>query len=263
MIVPAPEFAATASALDAIRAQARNDPNGALRGAAQQFEAQFLGMLLQSMRATTSQGTPFDSEQTRLYQSLLDQQLAQTMAVRGVGLADIMARQLGAAQAPRQAETSSPPQAFVQRLWPHALEAGRATGLPARFILAQAALESGWGRSEPRGASGAPSYNLFGIKAGPEWSGRVAEAPTTEYVNGAARPTVGRFRAYGSYREAFADYARLLRSHPRYAQVLSQRDDAAGFAKGLQQAGYASDPMYADKLLRVINGAALRGALAT
>ena len=135
-----------------------------------------------------------------------------------------------------------------------------ATSIPAHFMIAQAALETGWGRSELRFADGAPTHNLFGIKAGRNWQGAVAEATTTEYVNGVAQKSVERFRAYASYGEAFRDYANLLASNPRYAEVLNPQD-AAGFARGLQRAGYATDPMYAAKLERIIGGAALRDGM--
>lgn len=140
---------------------------------------------------------------------------------------------------------------FVASLWPHAVDASRTTGIPPRFIVAHAALESGWGKAEPRFPDGRPSHNLFGIKAGSGWSGPVVEAATTEYVNGVAERRVERFRAYGSYAEAVADYARLLAQSPRYASLLGIQD-AVGFADGLQRAGYASDPDYAGKLLRVL-----------
>jgi flagellar protein FlgJ len=150
---------------------------------------------------------------------------------------------------------------FVERVWSHAGEASRALGVPARFMVAQAALETGWGRSELRHADGRPSHNLFNIKAGPDWKGAVVEVPVTEYANGRPYKTSARFRAYGSYAEAFRDYAGLLRDSPRYAKVMGQTD-ASGFARSLQQAGYATDPMYADKLTRIISGNTLRTALA-
>jgi flagellar protein FlgJ len=140
---------------------------------------------------------------------------------------------------------------FAQTLLPQAMQASQQTGIPAPFLLGQAALESGWGRHEPRLADGRPSHNLFGIKAGANWNGPVAESVTTEYVNGQAEQRVERFRAYGSYAEAFNDYARLLTTQPRYAAVLGTRD-AASFARGLQAAGYATDPAYARKLEQVI-----------
>jgi flagellar protein FlgJ len=128
-------------------------------------------------------------------------------------------------------------------------------------MVAQAALETGWGRAELRRADGTPSHNLFNIKAGSDWKGAVVEVPVKEYANGRAYTENARFRAYGSYEEAFRDYANLLRNSPRYAEVLGQQD-GAGFARSLQQAGYATDPMYADKLARIISGSTLRSALA-
>ena len=127
-------------------------------------------------------------------------------------------------------------------------------------MVAQAALETGWGKSEPRGPNGRPSFNLFGIKAGRSWSGPVVEASTTEIVDGQPQRQVERFRAYASYAEAFNDYARLLTANPRYAAVLGNQD-AGGFARALQQAGYATDPMYAAKLERIIGGSVLRASL--
>jgi flagellar protein FlgJ len=122
-------------------------------------------------------------------------------------------------------------------------------------MIGQAAHESGWGRREIRHADGTPSHNLFGIKAGPDWKGAVAETTTTEYVDGRAIKTVARFRAYASPAESFADYARLMKDSPRYQRVLAPGQDASGFAASLQRAGYATDPAYAEKLTRVINTA--------
>jgi flagellar protein FlgJ len=153
------------------------------------------------------------------------------------------------------------PADFVQRLWPHAVEAGAALGVPPQFLIAQAALESGWGRHELRHGDGSPSFNVFGIKPGKSWEGAVTRAVTTEFINGVASRQEQPFRAYGSYREAFMDYAALLSSRARFQGVVGQRDGAS-FARGLQQAGYATDPMYADKLVRIIDGGTLRQALA-
>ncbi|HRP74267.1 MAG TPA: flagellar assembly peptidoglycan hydrolase FlgJ [Rhodocyclaceae bacterium] len=150
--------------------------------------------------------------------------------------------------------------AFVDRVRSHALDASRSIGIPAQFMIAQAALESGWGRAELRTSDGRPSYNLFNIKAGRNWKGPVIELPVTEYANGRAHTEKAQFRVYGSYAEAFRDYANLLRNSPRYSEVLGQRD-ASGFAQSLQAAGYATDPMYADKLTRIIGMSTLRAAL--
>jgi len=144
---------------------------------------------------------------------------------------------------------------FVHRMWEPAAAAERATGVPAGFIVGQAALESGWGRQELRHADGRSAHNLFGIKAGAGWRGRTVDSLTTEYVDGRAVKTVERFRAYDSYQEAFADWARLMASSPRYAPVLQSGGSVESFARNLQRAGYATDPLYADKLTRTITQA--------
>lgn len=149
---------------------------------------------------------------------------------------------------------------FVNRVWPHAVEASRSTGIPPVFLVGHSALESGWGRAEMRKADGSNSFNLFGIKAGKGWTGDTVEAATTEYVDGQPTKVVEKFRAYASYEDCFRDYANLLRNSPRYTGVIGSQDGTE-FARRLQQAGYATDPMYADKLSRIINGPTLRQAL--
>ncbi len=250
-------LAADSQSLDKLRAQARQSPEQALKQAAQQFETVFMNMMLKSMREATPQDGMLDSEQTRMFTGMLDQQLAQSMSSRGVGLADIMLKQLGGsgslgAAQPLPSGGGEAQQDFVQRLTPHAVQASRESGVPAQLILGQAALESGWGRREIRLADGGNSYNLFGIKATGNWNGKVAEVMTTEYHNGIASKQVEKFRAYGSYAEAFSDYARLLRDNPRYAQVVQPGQNAPDAARALQRAGYATDPNYADKLVGVM-----------
>lgn len=307
-----------ATGLATIKRGLKTDDPKALKAAAQQFEALFLQMVLKSMRDATPHEELFDNEQSRMFESLLDQQLAQVMSSkRGVGLAQVIERQLlrnsatpGAEQGPMRLDSPAPavplrqnrsfvlprdpvPQAlppadlpavwpapspgraldavlrdgvpslprvsalpadareFVARLRPEAEAAASETGIPAAFIIGHAALESGWGRSEPRTANGQPSYNLFGIKAGNNWTGKAVDASTVEYVQGVAQRRTERFRAYASYAEGFADYARLLADNSRYEGVLDASDSGT-FARGLQTAGYATDPRYANKLERVI-----------
>jgi peptidoglycan hydrolase FlgJ len=131
--------------------------------------------------------------------------------------------------------------------------AEKATGIPASFMVAQAAHETGWGRREIKNADGSDSNNLFGIKAGPNWKGPVAEVTTTEYINGQPHKVTAKFRAYASAEESFKDYANLMKDSPRYAKVVANADTAQGFAHGLQKAGYATDPAYASKLTKMIN----------
>ena len=297
-----------------LRTQFQKDPQQGVKAAAQQFETLFLQMVLKSMRDATPQDGLLSSDQSRFYNGLLDQQMAQNMATQsgGVGFAKLIEQQLGRQMGLAEGQSASTAnaagnslplstsdgrhlqyqtvlgsqptsaayassfapistigntsdnaatsQAFVNRVWPHAVEASRSTGIPPQFLVAHAALESGWGKSEVRGADGSNSFNLFGIKAGKNWSGATVDAKTTEYVDGQPQQSVERFRAYGSYEESFRDYAGLLRNNPRYSGVIGSQDGTE-FARRVQQAGYATDPMYADKLSRIINGPTLRQAL--
>jgi flagellar protein FlgJ len=154
---------------------------------------------------------------------------------------------------PIKGDGSSPKvDAFVDKLAEPAQAASAATGIPARFIIGQAALESGWGKSEIKKSDGSTSHNVFGIKATKDWTGKTVSTVTTEYVNGKPQRTVEKFRAYDSYQEAMTDYASMLKGNPRYAQVINSAHDVIGFANGMQRAGYATDPHYAKKLMSIM-----------
>jgi flagellar protein FlgJ len=300
-------FVLDMSAASDTRLQIKQDPQVGLKQAAQQFEGMLLQMMLKSMRDATPQDGLMDSDQTRFFTSILDQQLAQNMASTGsLGFAKLIEEQLGRslqgadesavgsalaqlqqAFVQRQAATSAgflagagsigpvtrgaaadvgdgssvSAQDYVNKVWPHASEAAKSLGVPAHFLVAHSALESGWGKSEIRHADGSSTYNVFGIKAGRNWTGPSVEITTTEYVDGVAQTVREKFRAYASYGEAFQDYANLLGQSPRFSTVLGQQDGTQ-FARSLQQSGYATDPQYADKLGRIIGGATLRQALA-
>jgi flagellar protein FlgJ len=294
-----PGLVADTRSLEALRARANADPRGAAKEAARAFEGLFMQELLKSMRATVpTSGLGGEGPSAGLGTEMLDQQYATKLAGLPGGLSEAIQRQLerqmgltpgpfpvtkSANETPQplaaQARPTRIPQAgaagFVAQHGEAAQRAEAETGIPAAFMVSQAALETGWGRKEIRHADGTPSFNLFGIKAGPNWKGPVAEVVTTEYVSGRAQKVTAKFRAYGSYAESFADYARLMKDSPRYAQVLAavgriapsageqavaavdggaaSAQRAAGFALGLQRAGYATDPAYADKLTKVIN----------
>jgi hypothetical protein len=152
-----------------------------------------------------------------------------------------------------------PGQGFKQLM--QTFESARIQTAARAIGVAQAALETGWGKSEIRRGDGAQSFNLFNIKAGGNWNGGAARAMTTEYQNGAAVRENASFRAYGSYADAFRDYARLITGNARYAGAAGQTD-ARAFADGLQRGGYATDPAYASKLKRMIDGLASAGVVA-
>jgi flagellar protein FlgJ len=308
-------FALDVQGFDAMRAQANANPQQGLKAAAKQFDSVFTQMMLKSMREATPSDSPFDSNDSKTFTSMLDQQLSQNMGAKGIGVADMMLKQLmrnagAGASAGAQADGAgaggdssanagnmaamnamakayanaagsstasskaslggngysadsalTPPArgvgtdkvaAFVDRLAAPAQAASSATGIPARFIIGQAALESGWGKREIKNTDGSSSHNVFGIKATSDWSGKTASAVTTEYVNGKPQKVVEKFRSYDSYEDALTDYASVLKSNPRYAPVVEASRDAAGFAHGMQKAGYATDPQYAKKLISIM-----------
>jgi flagellar protein FlgJ len=299
------KFALDTNSLGDLKQSAKAGSPEALKGAATQFESMFVNMMMKSMRDATPQDGPMDSQETRTFTTMLDQQMSQKLAKRGIGLADVLVRQLSAQQSgaalakemqsgalgigqkpgaeqgagarlkfdadsmptdgaaaasgisgsARSTTDSGKPahvRAFQDKLADAAEEAEQVTGVPAKFMMGQAALETGWGKRVIRNSDGSSSNNLFGIKAGPGWKGKVATAVTTEYVNGKPHTRVEKFRSYASHADAFKDYARMLSNNPRYEKVLAHGGDASTFAHGLQRAGYATDPQYAAKLSRII-----------
>lgn len=275
-------LAADGNSLNDLKALAGKDEKAALKETAKQFEALFMRELLKSMREATMKSGLLDNEQGDLGTDLLDQQYATQMTGLPGGLSEMIERQLSqkiapaiekvttgaaavgpavqstvdrAASALNGAGGSSRQQQFVARLSDAAQQVAQEVGIPASYMLGQAGHETGWGRSEIRHADGSNSFNVFGIKAGKGWKGKVAEITTTEYVNGQPQKVKAKFRAYDSYQDAFRDYARLITQSPRYAQVMDSLHSAQSFATGLQRAGYATDPQYASKLSRAINTA--------
>jgi len=153
------------------------------------------------------------------------------------------------------------PEGFVASIWPHAERAARELGVDPRALVAQAALETGWGKRHIKRDNGDSSHNLFGIKA-TGWSGERATTGTHEYVNGQRRNETASFRAYGSMAESFGDYVRMLKTSPRYQAALSAGSDVRSFAQGLQRAGYATDPSYAAKIAAIAAGPTIQRAVA-
>ncbi len=275
--------------LDRLKSASGADAKSGIKEAAKQLEGLFMQELMKSMRASTMNSGMLDNEATEMGTSMLDTQFANQMAGIPGGLADKIAKQLERQMGIKpEVDTSSfdravalptlrtPPSSSVQSTQGAANDIGNtralsaserfvlkhqtaakaaeaATGIPASNILGQAGLESGWGKHEIKMHDGSSSHNLFGIKAGAGWKGKVAEVTTTEYFNGVAKKVTAKFRAYDSYAEAFTDHARLLSQSPRYSQTVASADSVKDYAKGLQKAGYATDPAYADKLTKAIN----------
>jgi flagellar protein FlgJ len=151
-------------------------------------------------------------------------------------------------------QTNAPwqtPDEFVAELWPHAVRAGNQLGVVPDVLVAQSVLETGWGQHLRNKADGSPSYALFGIKADSRWQGERINVSTLEFRNGAMQREQAPFRAYSSVAEAFDDYVNFIESNPRYLEALQRGYDPDAYARGLQQAGYATDPDYAEKIGRI------------
>lgn len=282
---PSNALAVDIRSLSSLKYEAGTNAAQATREAAKQFESLFMRELIKSMREATMKSGLMDSGQADLGQDMLDQQLSVSMSGLPGGLSEAIARQLSrqmggadanlvvpstlslqpqtrradpAPNAPADDVSAAAPKGrdqFVQHHSDAAERVAQASGIPASFMLGQAGHETGWGKSEIRTPDGGNSFNLFGIKAGKGWTGKVAEITTTEYIDGVARKVVAKFRAYDSYEDSFRDYARLINNSPRYEKAREKVGSAVAYAAELQKAGYATDPEYARKLSGAINSA--------
>jgi peptidoglycan hydrolase FlgJ len=264
----------------------KRDPNSpqAINAVAQQVEALFLQMMLKSMRdASAAEET--DSNEMGMYQDMFDKQVALSISQHAdLGIGRLLRRQLEGRQAPGglklgsgelgagQTAPVSPaslptaaiahsPLEFVNHVMPSIRRAASALGVDPLGVLAQAALETGWGQRMPRNADGSPSHNMFGIKAGEDWTGARATADTVEVVNGVAVPRRTAFRAYASIDESVNDFANLLKNSPRYRDVIAAGGNAGGYVESMGKSGYATDPEYGNKLNQILRSDTLQSAV--
>jgi peptidoglycan hydrolase FlgJ len=292
-LVPALSNAPGAAALDTAAATTYTDINGlaalkrdpnspeSLSAVAQQVEALFLQMMLKSMRdASAAEAT--DSNEMGMYQDMFDKQVALSISQHAdLGIGRLLKRQLAGKSAPAAVKLSSgetvpaapasavptaalapSPAEFVSRVMPSMQRAATALGVDPAAMLAQAALETGWGQRMPRAADGSSSHNLFGIKAGSEWTGARATADSMEVINGVATPRRTAFRAYASVEESINDFANLLKNSPRYKDVIAGGGSAESYIAAMGSSGYATDPDYGNKLNQILGSDTLQSALA-
>lgn len=274
--------------LNAIRQQGKEDQAAALKSVAKQFESMFTQMMLKSMRSANdvfAKDNPLNSPEMKFRQQMFDDQLGVSLSQgRGMGLADVLYRQLSQqylSQQPIQtnaqgfrevtknpySEKSVIPQRiqdakalnniqgandFIQLMTPHAKKAAENLNTDYRYLLAQTALETGWGQHAIKDQQGNHSFNLFNIKADSRWQGRSVTVPTLEYTNGVATKQTAAFRRYTSIENSFEDYQQFLQQ-PRYQQALDQSQNGMNFINALHQAGYATDPQYSQKIQRIVD----------
>lgn len=261
--------------LDALRRLNGRDAKAGAQAVAKQFESLLMQQMINSMRQASQVFGEDSSGATGMFRAMQDQQWAQIGGSGGLGLTDAILRQIDQQRdntlqsvtsklslssgsilqstpvvaAKAAAGSASDADGFLGKLGQVAHSAAEKLGLAPQLVLAHAALETGWGKKSIQTADGQDSHNLFGIKAGRSWEGKTAEVLTTEYIDGKAQKRVERFRAYDSYADAFADYAKLLQQ--RFTGALGQGGDANAFGQALQSGGYATDPAYASKIAQV------------
>ena len=277
--------------LSNLKREARNDPQENLRAVAQQFESLYLNMMLKSMREASFGDPLFDSGNGNMYRDMYDNQIALQMSQqKGMGLADMLVKQLqqnlpnvqhqavkadnkldADATQPESLPRMSRPvvavksasvqpdpvrfetrEAFVETLMPHAEKAAQELGVSPQVLIAQAALETGWGQYTQTLPNGRSSYNLFNIKADQRWQGPRLNVNTLEYVDGVASKQKAAFRVYQNYQQSFTDYVDFIKNSPRYEEALKSAESPQAYAQELQQAGYATDPRYADKVMNIL-----------
>lgn len=247
-----------------LRTRAERRPDSALNEVATQFEALFTRMMLKTMRESSLGDSLFDSNQNKQYLEMFDSQVALEMSRgRGLGLKQMLIRQLGGEPALRSQQVAQPvapdwrpatPGEFVDGLLPLARRVEDELGISHRAVLAHAALESGWGKHTMRRPDGSNAFNLFGIKADSSWDGARVAVKTLEFRDGVAARETASFRAYGSLDEAVSDYVSFMRDNPRYRSAIEHGADAQSYARELAEAGYATDPDYARKLAAIAAG---------
>jgi flagellar protein FlgJ len=254
----------------------KRDPSSpqAISAVAEQVEALFLQMMLKSMR-DASMGDELDGgNEMGVYQDMFDKQVALTISQhQDLGIGALLKRQLAGKTAPAAPKTASgevsiaapvtvqTPAEFVDQVMPAIRRAAADLGVNPLGLLAQAALETGWGQRMAHTSAGSPSLNLFGVKAGDEWKGARVIADTVEFSNGVATQRRTAFRAYGSIEESVSDFANLLKNSPRYRDALAAGGDTQAYIDRIAKSGYATDPAYANKLNQILNGGVLRAAL--
>jgi flagellar protein FlgJ len=263
----------------------------ALKAAAKQFESIFTSMLFKSMRDANSsfKSDMLNSQNEQFYRQMLDDQMSSELSASGsLGLADMIVAQLSAGQGSDQQESKvrqegfdpalerpkyskkvdradrqesvakvaaqpvsfDSPESFVASMSPYAEKAARALGVDSSLLLAQAALETGWGSKMVKNSLG-NSNNLFNIKADRSWKGDKVATQTLEFHGKTAVKEQASFRSYANFEESFNDYVKFLNENPRYQTALQHQGSSENFIKGIHSAGYATDPNYVDKVLRV------------
>ena len=276
--------------LDELKVQAKNNAKEALPEVARQFEGIFLQSMLKTMRMGQhflDDSSPFNGKNQATFQEMLDGQYSSNIAnSKGIGLATMLAKQLQGQVSGSASETlSKDPTSvknmssvndfikikspmhdtvkssstegiddFVKSIWPKAKEAASAMGLDPKILIAQAALETGWGKFIAKDADGTSSNNLFNVKTGNNKDFESVKVKTTEYIADTPINMTASFRKYSSVEQSFKDYVSLIQGSERYQSALANAGNPEAYVNELHKAGYATDPKYGNKILSIYHG---------
>ncbi|MGQ8366363.1 flagellar assembly peptidoglycan hydrolase FlgJ [Glaciecola sp. 1036] len=263
------------------------------------FVQMLLKSMRKAQEALADDDSPFNSEQVKFYRDMHDQQLATDLSSKGsLGLAELIVQQMSvneegfmpasairndanlspmnrfqvqmrqraesimenASAASKQAMFSSP-EDFVQSLYPQAQAAAQSLGIDPKALLAQAAVETGWGKFIMHQPNGESANNLFGIKADSRWSGNKVVVDTIEFKDALPQKQQAAFRSYEDFSASLNDYVSFVKNNPRYQDAVNQTHDPKAYFEALQKAGYATDPEYANKVMSVYEGDLMNGLL--
>lgn len=279
-----------------LKTEAKQKTPEAIKEVAKQFESVFVGMMVKSMRQASLAEGILDSSQSDFYRDMYDQQLSVHLAGEGgIGMADLIARQLSPNQSvdvvknlsvedyqrkglikavdkdnqdgviknhgnivDNKSFTSA--EDFVKKIRPYAEQAAQKLGVDVNVLLSQSALETGWGKAIIKNSDGSNSHNLFNIKADKSWLGQQAKVATLEFKDGVGKKEVAGFRSYSSYQESFEDYVDFIQTNPRYQTAIKMTDKPEQYMQQLQQAGYATDPNYAKKVMKIYKSQQINAA---
>lgn len=280
--------------LQNLKVKAQADPNKALPAVSKQFEAIFLQSMLKTMRMSDhflDESNPLSGgEHNEMFRDMLDGQYASNIANgRGIGLATMLTKQLGKPEAtdatsvkgvdqsllssriaprapiplptPKETPSSENIDDFVKSIWPYARQAANLLGLDPKLLMAQAALETGWGQYVAKDTKGSSSNNLFNIKSASKANEDSVQIKTTEYIANTPIKMNASFKKYSSVEHSFKDYVSLIKESGRYEKALANSSDPKRYVDELHRAGYATDPQYTSKILAIYHGDELQEAL--
>jgi flagellar protein FlgJ len=260
--------------LDELRANVKKNPNAAKKEVTQQFEAILMQMMLKSMRDANQAFASdlFGSDQMGFYQDLFDKQLTLSLSNHGIGIAEAIERNMKDQHLGDTPDPDAPDEALQPVMTAPtpitipakitAKMAAKMLGANPEILLAQAALETNWGKKILPHNANTSSFNLFNIKADGHWASKTTTMDSLEERQGVLVKEKSAFRSYESFKDSFLDYVNLLKQNSRYSGALQHAESPEKFVHALQDAGYATDSQYASKIMKIFGSQSFQNLIA-